>query len=299
MNTTNILSQFSDELAALAAQAAASVVLVDARRRFPASGVAYAADLVLTADHVIEREEDISVTLEGGRTISAAIAGRDPGRDLALLRLGEPASAPFTPADAAKVGQMALALARPDRSGVQVSLGAVSAVGGPARTHRGALLEQYYQAEIFPYPGFSGGALVDMQGRLLGLNTSGLSMGTLVTIPAGLAWQAAASLSAHGRIRRAYLGVRSQEVTLSAAQKSALGREQESALLLVGVEADAPAAGAGLQAGDLLAGLDGRAISDPEALQAVLAGASAGQEAQLEILRGERKLMVKVKLAER
>ena len=110
---------------------------------------------------------------------------------------------------------------------------------------------------------------------------------------------AAATLAAHGHIRRAYLGVRSQLVDLSPAQVSALGRQQETALLLVGVEADTPASKAGLQAGDILTGLAGQPLTDPEALQVALGGQEAGKESSVEILRGEKRMQVKVTFAER
>ncbi len=96
------------------------------------------------------------------------------------------------------------------------------------RTGRGGLLEQYLRTDTIPYPGFSGGPLVDAAGRVLGLNTSGLAHGGMsLTIPAGLAWKVAEALAAHGHVRRGYLGVRSQPVAIPAAQRQALGREQE------------------------------------------------------------------------
>jgi S1-C subfamily serine protease len=300
----NILSEFSEDLASAVAKAAQSTVLVNARRRLPASGIAYAADLVLTADHVLEREEEISVILPDGSQVPATIAGRDPARDLALLRLKQSAATPgATPAEAAsqpaKVGQLVLALGRPDSNGVQASLGVLSAVGGPVRTGHGALLEQYYRSDTNPYPGFSGGPLVDVHGAVLGINTSALAMGSLITIPAKLAWEAAANLALHGHIRRGYLGIRSQAVELGAAQQKALNRNQTSGLLLVDVEVNSPSASSGLIVGDILVGWDGHPLADHDDLQNQLTGEPAGQPVPVEVLRGGQLTKIMVNVGER
>ncbi|NPV77493.1 MAG: PDZ domain-containing protein [Anaerolineae bacterium] len=300
MSTPSTLSQLSDELAALAEKAGQSVVLVNARRRQPASGVVYAHGLVLTADHVIQREENIAVELPGGEQLSALLAGRDPTRDLALLRLEKAAGQPALPFRASpKPGSLTLAIARPDSGGLQASLGMIMSVSGPIRRGHSALFDSIIRASVTPYPGFSGGALVDMHGNLLGLNTSGIAMGLLLTIPAAAAWETAAMLEAHGRVRRAYLGVRSQPVPLAPAQQIALGRPQAAALLLVGVEPESPAQKAGLLIGDLLTSLDGKFLIDPEDLQIALSGDRVGAEGLLEILRGEQRLERKVLLGER
>ena len=119
----------------------------------------------------------------------AAVAGRDPGSDLAVLRLTEAAMTPAVVSSAAaQVGQLVLALGRPTDEGVRASWGIVTAIGGPVRTGRGGLLNRYLQTETTPYPGFSGGPLVDTEGAVLGLNTSGLTPGSALTIPVEVAW---------------------------------------------------------------------------------------------------------------
>src|SRR5688572_20333867 len=121
---SNTLKEFSNDLSAAVEKAGASTILVDARKRYPASGIAYADDLVVTADHVVTKE-DIKVGLPGGKTLSATIAGRDPGSDLALLRLAEKALSPAKTSDDVKVGQLVLALGRPSNAGMQASWGIV------------------------------------------------------------------------------------------------------------------------------------------------------------------------------
>jgi S1-C subfamily serine protease len=287
-------------MAEAVAKAGASTVLVDARRRMPASGIAYAAELILTADHVVERDDDLRILLPDGEQMPVSLAGRDPGSDLALLRLERAVLVPAQPAtQEARVGQLALALGRPNEEGIQASLGVVSAVGGPVRTRRSSLLDRYLRTDTIPYPGFSGGPLIDAAGSVLGVNTSGLAPGVSLTIPASLAWGVAQALALHGHVRRGYLGIRSQPVSIPAAQRQALGREQEAGLLLVGVEEDSPAAQGGLMVGDILVGLAGEPIDDPDQLLSRLVGAIVGQPTQVEILRGGQLLKIQVKIGER
>ena len=299
-NENNTLTALSDAMVAAVEKAGAATVAVNARRRMPASGVVYSPDLVLTADHVVEREDDISVTLPDGSTVPATIAGRDPSSDLALLRLDKPAAASAEKASApARVGQLVLALGRPGSDGIQASLGVISAIGGPVRTGRGGLLEQYLRTDAIPYPGFSGGPLVDASGRVAGINTSGLARGASLTIPAALAWGLADTLAKHGHIRRGYLGVRSQPASITTAQQSSLGREQGSGLLLVGVESGSPAEAGGLLVGDIIVAIAGQPVSDPDELAASLAGPVVGVPTPVEVLRGGRLETIAVTIGER
>ena len=296
----NPLVALSNAMADAVERASAFTVMVDARRRIPASGIAYAANLVLTADHIIEREDEIHLLLPDGSQVSAILAGRDSGNDLALLRLKKPGLVPAEPAaHPARVGQLAIAVGRPSSEGVQASLGVVSAIGGPVRTGQGGLLEQYLRTDTVPYPGFSGGPLIDSSGRVLGLNTSGLAQGVALTIPAALAWKIAEALAEHGSVRRGYLGIRSQPVDLAAQQRKALSREQNVGLLLVHVEDESPAAKGGLLVGDILVGLNGEPISDPDQLLARLVGEIVGKPAPVEILRGGQRQTIPVTIGER
>ena len=190
-------------------------VLVDARHRYPASGIVYAADLVLTADHVITRDDNLRIATADKKSYEVTIAGRDPNSDLALLRHSEKVLTPAKVSEAAaKVGQLVLALGRPSNEGMQASWGIITAIGGPARMGRGGLLEEYIQTETTSYPGFSGGPLVNTAGEVLGLNTSGLARGMALTIPVKFAWRIADALAKHGTVKRGYLGVRTQAVDI-------------------------------------------------------------------------------------
>ena len=296
----NILVELSDALAGAAERAGGSTVLVNARRRMPASGIAYTADLILTANHIVERDEDICVMLPDATELSATVAGRDPGSDLALLKLERAAANPAEPTKApARVGQIALALGRPSKDGIEASLGMVSAIGGPFRTHHGGMLERYLRTDSIPYPGFSGGPLVAADGTILGLNTSGLTRGAAITIPTDIAWGTAENLAKHGHIRRGYLGIRSQAVEIPSAAQKALKREQASGLLVMGIEDNSPAAKSGLMVGDILVGVGGSPINNHDDLFARLTGEVIGLSTPIDVLRGGQPQTIDIVIGER
>ncbi len=296
----NILVDLSDALAEAAERAGASTVLVNARRRIPASGIVYTNDLILTANHVVERDEDISVVLPDGSELPATVVGRDSGSVLGLLKLEETAGTPAEPAKTpARVGQIALALGRPSKAGIEASLGTISAIGGPFRTHHGGIIERYLRTDSIPYPGFSGGPLVAADSMVLGLNTSGLTRGSAITIPADIAWGVAETLSRHGHIRRGYLGIRSQAVKIPADAQKAIHREQASGLLVVGVEDGSPAAVGGLMVGDILVGVSGSPVLNHDELFARLTGEVIGVSTSIDILRGGQPQTVDVVIGER
>src|SRR5215210_4113297 len=118
---SNALKEFSNDLSAAVEKGGASTILVDARKRYPASGIAYSEDLILTADHVVTREEDIKVILPDGKSLNATLAGRDPWSDRGILRLSEKALSPAKSSEDVKVGQLGLALGRPSSAGMQAS----------------------------------------------------------------------------------------------------------------------------------------------------------------------------------
>jgi S1-C subfamily serine protease len=295
-NASGILASLSNELAAAVERASQIVVTVDARRQTAGSGVVWPAGggVIVTADHVVERDEDINVILPGGQKVKATLAGRDPGSDVAVLRLAQgtnvPAQAELAPPDSAKIGHLVLAIGRPGEGKAMATFGVVSAVGGTWRTARGGIVEGYVRADVALYPGFSGGPLVDTQGRVVGLNSWYLARGQELAIPAQAVGNVVQTLLTQGTVRRGYLGITSQPVAIPAALRQKLGLTQESGLVVVGVESGSPAEQGGLVLGDVLLSLAGRAVSDAEDLQATLATGLVGKPTPLVILRGgERK----------
>lgn len=295
---TSALSVLSDGMADAVERIAASVVQVHGRRRRPASGVIHAPGKVLTASHVVEREEDLSVVDQSGRSFEARFAGRDPSTDLAVLDVPGLDGAVAEPtAGEARVGQISLAVARPGREGIRASLGVVSAVGGPLRTRRGVMLESYVQTDATPYPGFSGGPLIDAGGSVVGVTTLGLARGVVLAVPSEVAWRVAGTLTERGSINRGYLGILSQPVRLPAAQRA--GVEGEGGLLVVGVEDGSPAGEGGLLVGDILVSLDAAPVTDTEELQALLVGDRVGREVPVGVLRGGDPRTLRVTVGER
>jgi S1-C subfamily serine protease len=281
----DVLSALSNQMADAVERVRPALVLVNGRQRQPASGVVFAPEHVLTADHVIDREEDLTIETDDGRTLAAQLAGRDPVSDLALLKVAELALDPAVPtSEPARVGQLVLAVGRPSSNGPMASLGIVSAIGGPLRTSRGAVLEQFIQIDATPYPGFSGGPLIDPTGAVIGILTTGLINNVPLVVPAAAAWRMAEMLAQQGHIKRGYLGISSQPVELPAAQRG--GQAQERGLLIVRVEPDSPAARAGLLLGDVLVSIDGKPVADTDDLQAHLASDRVGATVAVDVIRG-------------
>jgi S1-C subfamily serine protease len=285
--TGGILAALSDELAAAVERVAPSVVRVDARRRHnPASGVIWTADgLILTAEHVLERDEDIKVGLGDGRELAATIAGRDPGTDIALLRIQATGLAAIERGSTPRVGHFTLALAR---AGSQVAAtgGIISAVGGPVRTWRGGQLEGFIRTDATFFPGLSGGPLIDTRGRMIGLATSHFGRGAGFGIPMETLVRVTDVLSRQGRIRRGYLGITSQPVAVPPAIRQRSGLAQESGLLIINVEPNSPADRGGILLGDILMALDGHPVRDTDDLPALLTGDRVGRATPLRVLRG-------------
>jgi S1-C subfamily serine protease len=296
-----VLAELSDALAAAVERAGAATVAVQARPRAGASGLVWTADgTIVTADHVIEREENVRVVLADGRELPARIAGRDPGSDLAVLRVdtGGLVAAERAPEGSARVGHLVLAVGRPAAGAPMASLGVISVVGGPWRTVRGMQVDGYLRSDVTFYPGFSGGPLVDTAGRVVGINSSRLGRGTGLTIPAAAAAKVVDMLLRQGRIRRGYLGIGSQRVRLPQALAGQLGG-QETGLLVVTVEPGSPAEQGGLLVGDIVVGLGGTPVRDTDDLQAALGPDRVGRATALAILRGGERREVTVTVGER
>jgi len=331
----------SEGLADAVERAAAATVLVDARRRLPASGVVWPAvpgggaggAAVVTADHVLERDEEITVGLPDGGERPATLVGRDPRSDLAVLRVeaseGELLPAELAPAGESRVGQLVLAVGRPFPGGAQASAGVLSAVGvhplarvrvrrawaehgghgahgEPGRVRRRIAVRRepaagglgYLRPELTLYPGFSGGPLADVRGRVLGVNSSHLARGAGLAIPAAAVTPIVASLLETGRVARAYIGIASQPTALPEALAEKAGG-QHVGLLIVGIEAESPAGAAGVLVGDILLGVAGEPVGGAEELAAQLGPERVGQRVTLALLRGGEPHELTVTLGER
>ena len=280
------LANISEELAATVATAGAGVVRVDGRRRLGASGIVWSEDgLIVTANHVLESDDNIKIGLPDGGAAAATLVGRDPTTDVAVLRADATGLAPLAWSDPgdARVGNLVVAVGRPGKT-VQATLGIVSALGSGWRTRAGGHIDTYLQTDLVMYPGFSGGPLVDSAGRTLGLNSSALLRGVTVSIAAPTIRQVVELLVEHGRISRGYLGIGAQTARLPEALATEIG--QETGLLLVSVEEGSPAQRAGLVLGDTVVALDGGPIRQQDDLLAALGADTVGKTLSAKIVRG-------------
>ena len=274
--------EYSDSLAAAVERAAQGAVTVDARGRLPATGIVWSGDgEILTADHVVQRDENIQVTLPDGSSHAATLLGRDPGSDLALLKVDAAGLQTLEANEQIKVGHLVFAVGRP--GDVQATLGSVVALGGPVRgRHR--RFEAYIQTDVTMYPGFSGGPLVDASGRLAGLNSSALARGASLALPVSVLRGLAEALRRDGRVKRGFLGVSTQPVALSESVAAGLG--QPSGLMIISTEKGGPAERGGLMQGDVLVAVGDMPVIDIQDLQAALGPESVGQSLAVKVVRG-------------
>ena len=329
----NMLQQLSNEMADLVDGAAGSVLRIEARRRLPASGIVWSQDLIVTAHHVVEFDEGISVGLGDGSQLEADLIGRDPRIDLALLRVNEPLEpASLSTNEDLRVGQLALALARPRRN-IRASLGIVTGLPGSdvlnrqtkrmnarlkgkttgdKRRRKGrawrnrrardggwrlAVAGGGIHSDVVMYPGFSGGPLLGVDGMVYGMNTSGFPGGISTAIPLASIAKSVAALLANGKIQTGYLGVGVQTAQLPGGVAASL--EQEAGLLIASIEPQSPAADAGLLVGDILTALGGEQIERVDELQLALARLEVGADASLQFARGGALQEVSVVIGER
>jgi S1-C subfamily serine protease len=288
----NELAALSDELAGAVEQAGRAVVAVNARPRFGSSGVLWRPGIVVTAEHGIRRREEIGITLPDGRSTSATLAGRDAGTDLAVLKLAENGTPPatFGSAETLRPGQVVLAIGRSPDSGVNATMGIMSAVSGPWRSWRGGQIDQYLRLDLTLYPASDGGAVVDTAGRVLGIATSALSRIAGLAVPVSTVNRVVDELLRAGHVSRGYLGVGLHPVALP---------DGSTGLIVLSAEPDGPAARAGVLIGDILVAVAGKTVTDTDDIQTALGGESVGKPVAARIVRGGQLIEVSVTVGER
>ena len=278
------LQNLSDALANTVTNTDSGIVRVDGRKRLSATGIAWDDNLIVTASHVVRRDHGVKVGVPNGDTlitVGATVVGRDQATDLAVLRV----EADLNPLPQAKtdsplrVGNLVLAVGRPGDN-LKTSLGVVSEIG--KGRWDGTVL-----TDVVMYPGFSGGPLVDVSGNVRGMNTS-VRHGDSLAISTATINQVVGELVKHGHRKQGFLGVGAQPVRLQA--DIAQEFEQETGLLIAGVEPDSPANKAGMFIGDIIVNLDGHPTRTLDELLALLTGDRVDTEVPMTIIRaGELK----------
>jgi serine protease DegQ len=298
----SVSANFSQELAAAAEQAGSSVVTVHARHRVPSSGIHWRKGVVVTANHTVRREDDIAVLVHGGKRVSARLAGRDPGTDLALLKFDKDAGVAipqFGDAAALKLANFVLALGRTRFANLVASAGIIGGLGGEWRTWRGGRIEQNIRLDLALYPGFSGGPLANVEGKVLGLNTNGFGRGRAVTIPVSTVNRVVDELLDKGYIARPYLGIAMQPVAIPEALRSQLKSPAAGGLMVLHVEAGGPADKAGILLGDVIVELQGKPALDTDHIQDLLASGKVKDKLATTVIRGGAPLELSITLGER
>jgi len=286
----NELAALSQELAGAVEAASKHVVAIHARPRFSSSGVFWRPGVIVTAEHTLRREEDITVTLPDGSNVAATLAGTDAGTDLAVLRV-EGAGQDAPPAAKSIVpGHVALSIGRSQDSGVNASMGILSAVSGEWRTWRGGRLDHYIRLDLTLYPGSDGGLIINTAGETIGVATSALSRIAGLAIPASNVNRVVDEILARGSVSRGYLGVGLQPVELPDHQKG---------LIVLSLEPDGPAARAGILIGDIVISVADAAVGDTDDVQLALEKHGAGSSVGLGLLRGGEARTLHVVVGER
>lgn len=278
-------------------RAAPAVVAVHGRQRIPSSGVYWQEGVIVTAEHTLKRDDDLQATLPDLVTVPVQLVGRDPGTDLAVLRTDARLPVLDRRETPLKIGHPVLALGLSPEDGIGASFGIVSGLGGPWRTWRGGQVDQFLRPDVELYPGFSGGALVDAEGHLLGLNTSALSRSMNLTIPVATVDRVVADILHKGRVARGYLGISMHPIRLGDRLKKALGHD--AGVIVLSVEEGSPADHSGVVLGDVLVSVEGRPIQETDDVLALLGPEAIGSELSARLLRGGQPQDVTLKVGER
>lgn len=312
------LAGLSDSIADAVERIGPATVRVDAREGLGGSGFVWAADgVIVTAAHVVEREEEILVGLPDGSELSAELVGRERSCDLALLKIERQGLvAPvLAPDGTLRVGNLVIAVGRPDQGGTAASMGIVSALGGQRRIRDNDPVEGYVWTDVGMYPGFSGGPLIDARGRVVGMNSSGLGSIANMALPVAALGRAVGELLSGAKedrresseakredasdpvMRQAFLGLRTEEMGLPRSLAQQMGLQGGLFVMVVGP--DSPAAEAGIKPGDIMVALGGQSVSELAELQALLTPDRIGATLAAVVLRGDEVLELDVTIGER
>ncbi len=295
------LIDLSNALAETTASAAANVVAVHAEARGSASGVIWRPGTIVTAEHALRRDEEIHVTLPDARVVPATLAGRDPSTDLAVLKCLEATAAVSTLGDATalKPGSLTLVVGRTRASGPVAALAVVSLVAPERRTWTGAALAPYIRLDVGLQPTAIGGAVVDAQGRTVGIATPRFARFGAIAIPARAVDHAVDTLLKKGHIPQGYLGVGLQSVRLPDVLRQSLQRAEKTAAIVLEVEPESPANKAGIVIGDILIALAGHPVARLEDVHSQLHGEAIGKPLTLKFVRGGATQEVNIVVGER
>ncbi len=302
----NKLSDFSAQITKAVETAGVSVAAIDARPRVATSGIVWREGVIVSTNHTIRRDENITVAFADGRTSAVTLVGRDSGTDLAVLKIDDEEiakslkTAEISETTELKAGNIVLAVGRTSaEDGAAASFGIINRVSGAWRTWRGDEIERLITLDLSIFLGFSGGALINADGKILGVNTSAFGRGMALTIPSETVNRVVEAILTKGGVSKPYLGIGTQTVPISENLRQKLSLEQTGGLMMLTVEADGAAEKAGVLIGDILLSLDEKQTLDPSDVQAALWGKQAGDTVKAKILRGGEITEIEIVLGER
>ena len=296
---SSLLDAYSGAVIGALERVAPAVTFIDVQHRAKGrrgasgsgSGFLFTPDgYLLTNSHVVQDAVRITVRLNDDARFAAEVVGNDPDSDLAVLRIGSPAAFPYVEfGDSARlrVGQVAIAIGNPLGYSKTVTTGVISALGRTLRASSGRLMHDVIQTDAALNPGNSGGPLVDSAGRVIGVNTAMIPQAQAICFATGIntAKWVIGQLFAHGRVRRAYIGVSGATVPIATRVVRHFGLTSSSAVHVLEIVPGSPAARAGLEIGDRMVAIDGTPIHGIDGLQRLLDSSWIGRDCELQVLR--------------
>jgi S1-C subfamily serine protease len=277
-----------------------SIVTVHGGGRSTSSGVVWRPGVIVTVRHGLRRTDSLQVARQG-EPLHAELAGSDAGTDLAVLRVKTGADKPVQTSSAApaRVGELVLSVGRSSLGDLSASAGIIARLGSSWRTWRGGQMDSLIRPDLQLYVGQSGSALVNESRQMLGINSTALARNAVITVPAATIDRVVNAILERGHVPRPYLGAAMQAVPVPEGLRSQFGEGVDEALIVLHVEANAPAATAGILVGDLLLSVNGKQVHNVHAVQHQISSLTVGDPVAVAVIRGGVKIDLKVILADR
>jgi S1-C subfamily serine protease len=277
-----------------------SIVTVHGGGRSTSSGVLWRPGVIVTVRHGLRRSDSLQAAYRGD-PFQATLAGADAGTDLAVLRVDSSVGKAAETVDAQpmRVGEVVLAVGRSALGDISASAGIIARLGSGWRTWRGGQMDRLIRPDLQLYVGQSGSALMNEDRRVLGINSSALARNAVITVPAATVDRVVDSILERGHVPRPFLGAAMQAVPVPEALRAHFAAGADEALLVLHVEANAPAAAAGILVGDLVLSVGGHLVHNIHDVQHRLAGLKVGDPVAVVVIRGGVRIDLTVTLADR
>ena len=290
------LKELSDSLAERTSAARAFVAEIRFGHSSHRSGTLWRPDVVVTSEQSLPKSDSFEVTVSGGEPARAALAGRDPGTNVAVLKLDKSLPGALPARTDPQPGAVAVAFGADGYGGVAARFGIISSVAPEWRSRAGGKIDKRIALDLALSHREDGGPVVDAEGQLFGISTLGHG-DTVLVIPPETVERSVATLLSHGRVERGWLGVALQPVAIPDAWQQAA--DEKTGLMVMSAAEGSPAAAAGLQPGDILLKVDGARANHVRELAACLGSDSIGREVELGLLRAGARVSLRATIAAR